>query len=64
MDLFDGVTSLDGNGRSQPTLVATDCQKFVALVKAQFGAVSCYDPGVLVGARLIPVLGKPLDAGL
>ncbi len=64
MDLSDGVTSLDGNGRSQPTLVASDCQKRVAFVKEQFGAVSCCDPSVLVGARLIPVLGQPLDAGL
>ena len=51
MNLFDGATSLDGNGRSKPTLVATDCQKCVASVKEQFGAVFCHDPSVLVGAR-------------
>lgn len=64
MDLFDGATSLDGDGRSEQTLVATDRQKCVAFVKEECGAVFCYDPNVLVGARLIPVLGQPLDAGL
>ena len=64
MDWFDGATSLDGNGRSQPTLVATDRQKCVAFVKEEFGAVVCYDPSILVGARPMPVLGQPGDAGL